>query len=183
MDHERMHRKQEPNGRAGGRKVAAACRCENAHSHAGSGRTTEAAFPVAVSKPLSSRRGRGRARMGAAVFMGLSINTINICLLAAQVSGQIEAANDAAENLNANLGPLNIFLQGFAESFAKPVKGMLPTSLFYTPGFSHTVCQPVPAAPSYASCEPECQPKSLLTPGRASTPRECWRTDQQVGDQ
>lgn len=81
-------------------------------------------------------------------LMAIISRTLHVCCLVAifplHVRGQtpapatVDAASSATEtpvsDIGAALGPLNILLSGFAESFARPVKGILPTSSFYTPG-------------------------------------------------
>jgi len=103
---------------------AAACLCKEP---GGSGFKTK----------VSRRRRRSRQHgVGVAMLLGATIYTLFPLLLPVQVSGQQSAGAAAAAAVKSNLGPLNVFLQGFSESVAKPVKGMLPTSIFYTPGIS-----------------------------------------------
>jgi len=116
------HGAEEPSQSRVGRIYAAACLCKEP---GGAGVKTKA-----------SRRMRPSLQHVLSMLRGATIYTLFPLLLPVQVSGQQSAGAAAAAAVNSNLGPLNFFLQGFSESVAKPVKGMLPTTIFYTPGIS-----------------------------------------------
>jgi len=97
--------------------------------------------------PTATKRGsRRRAELHCATLLA---TTLHLCclvtILPSRVGAQatapatVEAASSGgagADEIGAALGPLNVLLSGFADFFATPVKNILPTSSFYTPGLA-----------------------------------------------
>ena len=100
-------------------------------------------------RPLTTPMKRGRRRRAALHYATLVATALHLCCLVTILPSRVRAqtpapaafdATSAAETgaaeVGAALGPLNVLLSGFADFFAIPVKNILPTSSFYTPGLA-----------------------------------------------
>ena len=94
-------------------------------------------MPPATRRAAERTRRRGSVR--SAVLLGVSAHLLCLCVLPGRVCGQADEADAAATtpaNPSAALGPLNELCTGFSKSVAAPIKGILPSDVFYSPGWA-----------------------------------------------
>ena len=92
-------------------------------------------MPPATRRAAERRRGQGTLRC--AILLGVSAHLLCFGVMPPGVSGQVDGtAMQTQDNPSAALGPLNELCKGFSTHVAGPIKSMLPSGLFYSPGWA-----------------------------------------------
>jgi hypothetical protein len=91
------------------------------------------------SMPATRRaeRRRGQGTLRCAILVGVSAHLLCFGVMPPGVSGQVDGtAKKTEDNPSAALGPLNELCKGFSANVAGPIKGVLPSGFFYSPGWA-----------------------------------------------